>query len=579
MLKFLKGHYRKRYHNNYQHAKKLFIFDLALFAFSLILLGSTMFLWLWKPSLTTSIDVSMSLGNERIKSGQEVYLTIKYKNKSKFKLNNVSLALHLPEGFIIDRSKTSKDTFSDDFIFPAIKEIKAGATGQAEIYGWFWSEPNKEELLIANLSYEPENNPGREQKLSSFVSRMPDSVLAGKLTMTTSTLPNANIKFTYTLTNSSNREVNNISVINNWNADVMSEKETKNILLSAGSSKVIEGQFVTPNKSGSFTFSVTPQVIINNHVVPQAPATKELRVFAPQVISNARSLENSGYAEPGQALPIEIKWQNKSDFKLQNITLHLSSNLQSVVDWKKTARENGAKVETTGIFFDSSSRTQLSNGNPGSADTFTVKIYLLPSFNLSEAEKINLEIYPAVKGHVSEAPGQQFSQDGSRARIPLATEVDFDIETRYYTAEGDQLGRGPLPPRVGKTTKYWILVKITNTTNAINEATFSTSLPVGVEFTGKQSTSIGPQLDYNNADRTISWRYNTLPANSQTGLYFEVSVTPSVAQIGQNILLTNSLQFSATDEFIGKKFNLSHAPLNNALRSDDSGQKFGSKVK
>jgi hypothetical protein len=367
----------------------------------------------------------------------------------------------------------------------------------------------------------------------------------------------------------------------------MNEKDTVNISLPAGGVKIIQGQLITPNKSGSFSFTITPQVLVNNHLVPQAPSTKELRIFAPQIISSARLLDNSNYAEPGQVLPIEIKWENKSNVKLQNITLHLTANLQDVVDWNKTAKENNARLETNGLFFDSASRTQLSNGNPDSADIFTVKIYLLPNFNLPEIEKANLEIYPVIKGQASPkgvplgpAPDQNFSQEGSRVRIPLATEVDFNnVETRYYTSEGDQLGRGPLPPQVGKTTKYWIFVKIINTTNAINDAAFSTSLPDGVEFTGKQSTSIGSQLNYNNSDRSVSWKYNTLPANSQTGLYFEVSVTPSASQTGQNILLTNPLQFSATDEFVGKKFDFSHSALNNVLKSNDAGQKFGSKVR
>ena len=579
MLKFLRNHYHKNYHNTYQHAKKLFVFDLALLLFALLILGSTIFLWFWKPSLTNLIDISISLGNGRIKSGDEIHLTVDYTNKSKFKLNNVSLALHLPEGFIIDRTKTPKTTFSDDFTFPSIKEIKAGATGQTEIYGWFWSEPNKEELIVANLSYQPENSSGREQKLSSFISRMPDSVLVGQLVMGTSTLPNTPLKFTYTLTNSSDREINGISITNNWNTAVISEKDAANISLPVGGSKVILGQIITPNKSGSFSFSITPQVLINNRLVLQAPATKELQIFAPQIISSARLIDSSSYAEPGQILPLEIKWENKSSFKLQNLTLHLTSNLENVVDWKKTARENGARAEGVNeMFFTSNSKTQLSNGNPGSADAFPVKIYLLPNFNLPEVEKINLEIYPILNGQASDAPDQSFSQEGYHFRIPLATEVYFNTETRYYTSEGDQLGRGPLPPQVGKTTKYWIFVKIINTTNAINEAAFSASLPTGVEFTGKQSTSIGPQLDYSSANRTISWKYNTLPANSQTGLYFEVSVTPLASQVGQNILLTNSLQFSATDEFTGKKFEFSHSSLNNILKSDDSGQKFGAKV-
>ncbi len=579
MIKLLKNHYHKNYHGIYQHAKKLFVFDLALLLLAFAMLVVSVFLFLWKPSLADQIDMSISLGGERIKSGEEIHLTIDYTNKSKYKLNDVSLGLHLPEGFIIDRNKTAPDVFSENSTFISLKELKAGATGQADVYGWFWSEPNKDTQFIANLSYQPENNNMREQKLASFVARLPDSILTGQLNISSSTLPNVPLKFTYTLTNSGDRTISNISVTNNWNANVMNAKDATNISIPAGGIKVIEGQLITPNQSGNFSFSLTPQILVNNHLISLAPSVSKLQIFAPQITSGARLLKNLDYAEPGQMLPIEISWENKGGFKLQNLTLHLASNLTGVVDWAKTAKENGGQLEKNGIYFDSSSRTNLSNGNPNSADTFTVNVYLLSNFDLPQLENVSLEIYPVVKAEAGPVSGQAFNQDGSRIRIPLATEVDFsNVETRYYTSEGDQLGRGPLPPQVGKTTKYWVFVKILNTTNALNSAVFGTSLPDGIEFTGKQSTSVGPQLDYNASSRAITWKYDTLPANSQTGLYFEVSVKPTGSQIGQNIPLTNSLQFSATDDFINKKFEFSHPSLNNVLNSNDSGHGAGSKV-
>jgi hypothetical protein len=580
MFKFLHQHYRKRYYGIYQHAKKLFIFDLALLLLVMTMLTGGLFTFFWKPDRADFINLSISLGKERIKSGDEIRLTVDYANRGKNKLNDVSLGLRLPEGFIIDRNKTTRNIFSDDSTFTSLKEIKAGAAGQAEIYGWFWSEPNKEARFVANLSYQPKNNAGRKQKLSSFIASVSDSVLTGQLIMATSALPNTLIKFTYTITNSGASEISNISIANNWNANVMNEKDISNITLPSGGAKIVEGQLLTPNQSGNFSFSITPQILANNHLISQAPSAKKLQIFAPQIVSSVRLLQNLDYAEPNQIIPIEIKWENKGDFKLQNITLHLTSNLQNVIDWKKTAKENGAQPEKNGLFFNSNSRTNLSDGNPGGTDTFEIKIYLLPGFDLPQTEKAVLEIYPVIKGEASQASGQEFSQEGARAKVPLTTEVDFsNIEARYYTSEGDQLGRGPLPPQVGKTTKYWIFVKILNTTNAANNANFSTSLPKGVEFTGKQSVTVGPRLNYNNSDRAISWKYNTLPANSQTGIYFEVAVTPISSQIGQNILLTNSLQFSATDDFTNKKFEFSHPPLNNVLNSNDAGHNLGSKVK
>ena len=158
MFKFLHRHYHKNYHGKYEHAKKLFVFDLALLFVAVVLLAGSIFLFLWKPSLTGQIDMSISLGNERIKSGDEIHLTVDYANKSRYKLNDISLGLRLPKGFLINRNKTSKDAFSDDLIFQSLKEIKAGASGQVDIYGWFWGEPNKDADFIANLSYQPEKD-------------------------------------------------------------------------------------------------------------------------------------------------------------------------------------------------------------------------------------------------------------------------------------------------------------------------------------------------------------------------------------------------------------------------------------
>lgn len=580
MPNFLHRHYYKNYHGVYQHAKKLFIFDLVLLATSVAMFGAAVFLFLWKPTLVDLIDLSISLGNNRIRSGEEVRLTVDYTNKSKYRLQSISLALHLPDGFVVDRSKTPTSIFSDSAIFSSLKDLDPGAKGRAELYGWFWSTPAKEENFTANLSYKPENNNNREQKLAGFVAKLADSSITAQLEIPTSTLVNSLIKFKLSLKNIGANEVKNISVASNWGSNILDPKDTTNITLPANGTKIIEGQFTVPNRAGKYLLSFSPQILVNNRLITQAPASREIQAYAAQIISSAALAANTGYGEPRQTLPIQISWENKSSFKLQNLALHLTSNLIGVVDWKKTAVENNAKLEKNGISFSGSSRTKLSDGNPNSGDNFTATIYLLPTFTLPDAEKVSLEIFPVITANLTGATGQEFSQEGSRLSLPLATEVDFsNIEARYYTAEGDQLGRGPLPPQVGKTTKYWVFVKITNTTNALANAVFNASLPAGIDFTGKQSASIGPQIDYNSATRAISWKYSALPANSQTGLYFEVSVTPNSTQIGQNILLTNSLRFSATDEFTGKKFDLSHSPITNILNSDDAGQGLGSKVR
>ncbi len=579
MIGFLKKHYHLKYHGVYQHAKKLFAFDLILLFTAIVMFGASIFFFLWKPGLTDLIDLSVSIGQERIRSGEPVSMTVNFTNRSKQTLKEVSLGIKLPGGFIVNREKTPLEIFSDSSIFSKVKEIAPGASGHVELSGQLWLEPKKEERIIANLSYRPDNKSNREQKLSSLLANLSDSVLTSDLEFPSSTLANSIIKFSYTLTNTSNQIIEHINITNSWDKKIFTDTDSSNISLAAGASKKIEGTITSPSKSGEYIFSITPEVLINNRLIPQSPSNQKFTVLTPDVISSVKLSQPISYGEPGQVIPIELRWESRSNFALQNLSLHLTSNIAGVVDWKKTALENHAPAENNGIFFDGNSRTSLSSGSAHNPDTFTVNIYLLKTFNTASIEKPVLEIYPVIKAGSAKIPEQQFSQRGSGAGFPLATELKFtNIEARYYTPEGDQLGRGPLPPQVGKTTKYWIFVKLSNSSNIINDVVFKTSLPAGIEFTGKQSTTIGPQLKYNASDRSVSWQYYTLPANSQTGLYFEVAVTPDSSQIGQNIRLTNGMSLSATDEFVGKKFNLAYPAISNTLNRNDGGSEMGSKV-
>ena len=110
------SHYHRRYHGQYMHAKKLFVFDLFLLGGAIITLIAGLFFFFWKPGLTNWIDLNLSYGGNRIKSGEKVEMTLNYVNRSKETLTGVTLAIHLPPGFIIDRNLTPTTEFSDQSI-------------------------------------------------------------------------------------------------------------------------------------------------------------------------------------------------------------------------------------------------------------------------------------------------------------------------------------------------------------------------------------------------------------------------------------------------------------------------------
>lgn len=579
MIRFLKHHYHTHYHGIYQHAKKLFAFDLALLATATIMMAGSIFLFFWKPSIAGLIDLTLSLGETRVKSGDYVRLTLEYTNHSKYTLSEVSLGVKLPEGFIIDRNKTSKEVFSDQHTFPTVTEIKPGASKQLEINGRFWSDPSQESKFIANLSYRPDAKKTRDQKLASLISQLSESVLWGELSSPTTTFANSPVKFTYTLHNTSDQTLENISLLHNFE-QAISEKDSQKITLPAQSTKSFTGTFISMSAPGNYKKTITPIITINNHPVAQTPFTQNINNIVPQIETRADLVNNIVFAEPGQTIPVRISWENKGSMTITDATLHIRSNFPNSIDWKKTATEARAQIEDSGIYFNKTNRTSLADGKPNSGDSFVINIYLKPTLNISNTENARLEIFPTIEARIAGISDQTINQRGTGISTALATEVSFvGTEARYYTAEGDQLGRGPLPPQVGKTTKYWIFITIANTTNAIEDVSLSTSLPEGVEFTGKQSTTIGPALVFNSTNRSVSWNYYTLPANSQTGLYFEVAVTPSNSQAGKNLRLTNTISLSATDSTIKKNLNISHLPISNNLNINDAGARSGSIVK
>jgi hypothetical protein len=571
--------YHSHYHEIYEHAKKLFIFDIFLLIVALSIFASTIFFFFWTPGLTDQIDLKISLGNDHIKSGESVKLSINYKNRSKYYLRESILAVHLPNGFVVDRELTPISIFRNDSTFD-LKDLRPGANGTVEIYGRLWTNPKEDDKIIALLSYLPENSNSKEQKLGAFLLNLQNSVLGSSLEITESSFANARVPFVYKLVNTSDQKLDGLKFDIEF-ADkpvIMKETQLQDIILEKNGERLITGDITIPAKPGRYNLIISTSAKINNQQIKILTKTATLEIYSPNVSISTNLKENLKFAEPDQIINATVAWKNSGQFELQKSNLRLSFN-PGVVDIKKTALENNFKIDGQDIIVSSLQRTALASIQTGDNDEFQYKIILLPTFNLAGAENANLEIKTTFEGELKNKPGQKFFISAQPIKIPLTTEVKLNAQARYYSNEGDQLGRGPLPPKVKETTKYWIFININNTSNPIRETSFFAVLPNGVNFTGKQSVSIGPSLEFNPSNRTIQWNYRELPPNSQTGLYFEVAVIPNSDQIGKNIDLVSEIKFNATDKNTEKQFNLSQSIVNNTLPIIDLGNKKSSLVK
>ncbi|MFA6104987.1 MAG: hypothetical protein WC725_00100 [Patescibacteria group bacterium] len=567
---FFHNHYHRKYHGVYEHAKQLFVFDMFLLGFAILMFGSSAFFFTWKPSIGSEVAISISLGSERIKSGSPVHLSIDYTNNSKQNLNNAILALRLPQGFIVDEKLTSNLDLKNHTI--TIGSLPPGSHGSADIYGTLWSNINETEKLIATLSFKPEGNTNIDQSSGIYLLTLTDSVLHATLNSPSKTFSNQKIPYSVDLINTGNITLSDIRLnINGKMIDKVFE-------LPPNATTSYSETFFTPTKGGNYLFTADTRVIINGKTFIQSTQKNRLELFSPRITLSTRLQEAPPYAEPLSILPVRIMWKNDSQFSLKNQKIIIQTT-PGVVDLALTATENHLTKDGNNLIINEKTRTTLSDGKPNSGDQFDIKIYLLPNFDKKASGIKTLTIKPVFEAEAADMPGQAFTTDGSATSISLSAEVFLRSVARYYTDEGDQLGRGLLPPQVGKTTKYWIFTTLFDKINSLRGNRLIFTLAPGVTFTGKQSVTIGPELIFNQANRTMSWTYDSaVPADSESGFYFEVSVTPKAEQAGYILNLISATTYYGIDDEVGKEFNIKLNNTSNILPNTDKGFKNGAIV-
>ncbi|MFA7653877.1 MAG: hypothetical protein WCX97_02430 [Candidatus Magasanikbacteria bacterium] len=574
-------HYHTRYHGIYRHAKKLFVFDLILMAVAIVMFLSGLFFIFWKPSLTDLIDLKLTIGTERIKNGELVALGITYQNRTKFDLENSVLSVQLPNGFEIDRNRTPETKFSNQSTFD-LGTIKPGAKGEEIIWGYFWTELNEEARITALLSYRPEEKKNREQKMGTILITLPDSILKTELSAPFNALPGQEIPLTFTITNQTNRTIAPIDIYipNQTSINYLkSENDWTEISFAPQETKTFTASFKLPPTPGKFNLEIATRILVKSlYNFTIAKNIAPIEIAAIPNFNLTASGAAPAYLEGGMEIPLEISWKNSGQTELKNPRLLITFNPKGVVDMLATAKSNQLIIGGENLVIDQKNRTSLSGIKPGTTDKININLVSLSKFNLNQLENAALEIKPILEGELPPVSGQKAQILGNTLSIPLATELTWGAQARYFTADGDQLGRGPLPPAVGETTKYWIFVRVINTSNAVKDAGFTAQLASGVEFTGKQSITIGAPIKYNSQTKMITWNEKNLPANSVAGLYFEVSASPTPEQIGQAITLIKNLNFTGTDDWTGKQFSLSLPAINNMLEKDDLGNEFGYEV-
>ncbi|MDD3284832.1 MAG: hypothetical protein PHZ07_04535 [Patescibacteria group bacterium] len=568
--------------------KRIFI---AIFVLFVIAAVTILGMYFFGNKKLNGEGVSLSIeGSDDIISGEGVNLKIKYKNNESVKVENISLRIDYPDGFHFITSDPYAKTLSLNVW--ELEDLKPGQSGEINLTSQIIGLKDQNIIINAVLSYEPANFSSTFDVKSQKTLKIKDSLMDISVEAPEEIGNNNRVTYNIKYKNISNNTLNNFrirldypdnfTIIESngdakfsekdiWIIDEIRKGEENNLQitgfidLDAMTSSTVD--IILEVKSISEELSIASNSIDSNWY-PYITVNKDIMMSNVPIVLKVSS-NSSDIDAPinwGDEIHYVIYYKNNTDKAINDaqISMKLDSDY---LDWDSLKDDYGGeiKAEQKTITWDKSSipsLAKLEKGQEAKID-FTIK---LKAFESGFTNKNNYFVNSS--SSLSYKDGTESKSVDSNILInKIKTPIEFSTNARYYDEYGKEVGSGPLPPEVGKSTKYEIVFNIKPVLSSIKGISVKTILPPGVDFVNGLIED-GQEIKFETATRQVIWNIDSIEAGKSTLAKFNVIITPDKSQIGKEITLVNAINLIATDVYSNSKINTTNTYLTTNLIGD-----------
>lgn len=268
-----------------------------------------------------------------------------------------------------------------------------------------------------------------------------------------------------------------------------------------------------------------------------------------------------------------VEFTNKLDERLKDISLvlHLDGTLydpKTVLSFDGFYDSNASTITwNQGV---SDNFAFLESGQSGTL-SFTIKVPdLIDGIDIDPSLILSLDI-----GAVQNDGTVLSAKTVSRTEVRANSDIQVVAGVTYHS--GAFTNVGSMPPRVGSETQYTVNLNLINSSNDVKDAKLRTFLPSYVKWLGEISPSgERSNISYNPATREVIWSLDELKKGLGVGstspreASFQVSVLPSISQLGRAPDLTTDIVLLGTDSFTDVELSFTKRPLTTRLVNDIS---------
>ncbi len=519
---------------------------------------------------------------ERITSGEDLTLTVRLKNESRVPWDNVVTELSLPDGFAVKSATPAPvgEPITGAQILPKLSwdvgRLPPGAAVDLGVTGRLLGEEGTAALFSASSVLTPANRPGtivEKTAVSSVVlAAAPIDLTIDVPRSATSGTP-ITVRVVYQ--NRTAKDLEGARLVltppAGFSVDVATPPVAGRELVwdlpplppQQESAVEVKGSVSgAPDAVQPFKAAVgfvTPDGKFIAHRQVQRSLTIERTALAlSQALNGEKDLLK---VNPGTEVNGEVQYRNTGSGGLREVIVKLT--FEGVGLNARSVRVEGGHFDSRrqAITWTAASTPALRALRPGESGNLQYSFTIATTDQLpftSEANRNFALITQAVgdSPDLPVPPGAPKQVATDRFQMLLNTVPSIALNAFYDDGRaGLPVSTGPLPPEVGKETILTVRVRVHNTSNEITDAAYSTVLPEGIRWVGKEyHTDPASTVAFNERTRDVTWRIPLVPARAGVALpgpefAFQVGITPSLNQVGQEVALTRGHVLEGTDAF------------------------------
>jgi uncharacterized repeat protein (TIGR01451 family) len=533
-------------------------------------------------------------GPQKALVGEEIEYEIIYENKGNIDINNSKLIIKEPNGFELINSTPEILGHSFD-----LGSIKAGQKGNIILTGTLIDNIEKIQTLTASLIFIPNNFNSEFSATADFHTALEPINFDIKISTPSNVTPGEKFKTEISYTYNGLYPIENYKIniekpdsyfIDEFQPKPKPDEEEwifENI--NPGDSQVIS---FTGHFDPEITFETeddrSKEIGINllspnkeEQYFTQYNVKQKIKVVAQSVKTNIiinGSSENQNISL-GDKLNITTIYKNSGEetYKDLAITLTLNSLPIDIIDWENINDPQFGRLEKSDygktITWSSDQIEELNELSAGEKGSINFSIPLKPL-----EELINQDISDVSKVYIEATTSIELLNENNQIlptiksnllKLGLNSNVELDIQALYYYPDGTQIGTGPLPPKADQTTKYVVLLDLTNQLHELQDIKIEAVLGEKIKFTKNYEQNVG-SINYEKDNKKLNWEINRLPTTADNpNLTFSIELTPDQNDVDKLMKLIKYINLTATDTITQDQISKTYRLISTNLEKDD----------